>query len=186
MVFEGQGLTHNMKVVRTNELFQVPVTESYLGRVVDPFGVPQDSLIPIAGDKIYVQTDPKAPAVNERVRIWRPLETGVMAVDMQVPIGLGQRELILGDQKTGKTIFALQAMVNAARNGLVGVYVSIGKKKSDLKFVEEFLSDADVLNKVVIVAATSSDPAPLVYLSPFSGLSIAEFFRDEKRLSARH
>ena len=178
MVFEGQGLTHNMKVVRTNELFQVPVTESYLGRVVDPFGVPQDSLIPIAGDKIYVQTDPKAPAVNERVRIWRPLETGVMAVDMQVPIGLGQRELILGDQKTGKTIFALQAMVNAARNGLVGVYVSIGKKKSDLKFVEEFLSDADVLNKVVIVAATSSDPAPLVYLSPFSGLSIAEFFRD--------
>lgn len=178
MVFEGQSLGHNMRVVRTNEFFQVPVSQLFLGRVVDPFGVPQDNLDPIRGIKTFRQTDPHAPGVNDRVRISKPLETGVMAVDIQVPIGRGQRELILGDQKTGKTTFALQAIVNQARLGTICVYVCVGKKKSDLKFVETFLSDSGVLNKTVIVAATSSDPAPLVYLAPFSGLSIAEFFRD--------
>jgi F-type H+-transporting ATPase subunit alpha len=178
MVFEGQSLGHNMRVVRTNEFFQVPVSANFLGRVVDPFGVPQDNLEPIRGIKTFRQTDPHAPGVNERVRISRPMTTGVMAVDMQVPMGMGQRELVLGDQKTGKTTFALQTIVNQARLGTICVYVSIGKKKSDLKFVENFLENEGVLDKTAIVAATSADPAPLVYLAPFSGLSIAEYFRD--------
>lgn len=181
MVFEGQSLGHNMRVVRTNEFFQVPVSEYFLGRVVDPFGVPQDNLEPIRGIKTFWPVDPHAPGVNERIRISRPLETGVMAVDMQVPIGRGQRELILGDQKTGKTTFALQAVVNAARLGIVCIYVSVGKKKSDLKFVQAFLQKAGVLKNVAIVAATSADPAPMVYLAPFSGLSIAEYFREKDR-----
>lgn len=178
MVFEGQSLGHNMRVVRTNEFFQVPVSDAFLGRVIDPFGVPQDNLEPIRSIKEYRPVDPHAPGVNERVRISRPFETGVMAVDLQVPIGKGQRELILGDQKTGKTIFALQAIVNAARSGMLCVYACVGKKRADLKFVESFLSKMGVLNKVVLVAATSADPAPMVYLAPFSALSIAEYFRD--------
>ncbi len=179
MIFEGQTLSHNMKVIRTNEQFQVPVSDSFLGRVIDPFGVPQDEKGAISEDKIvYREVDPPAPGILQRVRIAKPLKTGVMIVDLLVPIGRGQRELVLGDQKTGKTTFALQTMVNQVRMGTLGVYVCVGKKKSDLKAVQGYLLENKVLDKVVLVAATSSDPAPMVYLAPLAGLSIAEHFRD--------
>lgn len=180
MIFEGKEILHDMKVVRTNEYFQVPVSDAFLGRIIDPFGVAQDHLGLIDQKAFgYRQLEPNAPGIVDRVRVKRPLYTGVMSVDMLFPIGHGQRQLILGDTKTGKTTFALQAMVTQAREGKVCIYVSIGKKKSDIKFVEAYLKNMGVFDKCIIVAASSSDPAPMVYLAPFSALSIAEHFRDK-------
>lgn len=179
MLYQGEGLTHGMRIVRTNEVFQMPVSESYLGRIISPFGTVLDDKGPIKGNFVNYPIDPRAPGINARSRVNLPMETGVVSVDMQVPIGKGQRELILGDQKTGKTTFALQAIANQARQGAWCVYVSIGKKKSDLKFVQKSLAEMNVLQNTAIVSASASDPAPLVYLAPFAGLSIAEFFRDQ-------
>ena len=180
MIFEGQNLGHNMKVVRTNEYFQVPVSDEFLGRVIDPFGITQDSGEPIAQEKLFFrEVDPPAPSLFQRAKISKNMETGVMIVDLLVPLGIGQRELILGDPKTGKTMFCLQAMVNQVRAGAIGIYVSCGKKKSDLKFTESFFKGAKVMEKLVIIAASSSDPAPMVYLAPFSAMSVAEHFRDK-------
>ena len=178
LIFEGSGLTHNVRVVRTNETFEMPVATGYLGRIISPFGKPLDDKGPIRGEIVKYPIDPKAPGINARSRVKEPMETGVISVDMQVPIGKGQRELILGDQKTGKTTFAIQAIANQVRVGAVCVYISIGKKKSDLKFVQKILEDLKVASNTVIVSASASDPAPLIYTAPFAGLSIAEFFRD--------
>lgn len=179
MIFEGRDIIHDMKVVRTNEYFQVPVSDSFLGRIIDPFGVSQDHLGLIDSKLFkYRNVDPTAPGIVQRARVRRPLATGVMSVDMLFPIGYGQRQLVLGDPKTGKTTFALQTIVNQVKDGKICIYVSIGKKKSDTKFVEEYLKSMNVFEKTIIVAASSSDPAPMVYLAPFAALSIAEHFRD--------
>ncbi|MEK7581366.1 MAG: ATPase domain-containing protein [Patescibacteria group bacterium] len=182
MIFEGRDIIHDMKVVRTNEYFQVPVSDSFLGRIIDPFGVSQDHL-GLIDEKLFEfrEVDPAAPGITQRVRVKRALSTGVMSVDMLFPLGHGQRQLILGDPKTGKTTFALQSMVNQAKAGSVCIYVSIGKKKSDTKFAEEYLRAMNVFDKSIIVAASSSDPAPMVYLAPYAALSIAEHFRDQGR-----
>jgi len=182
MIFEGRDVIHDMKVVRTNEYFQIPVSDTFLGRIIDPFGVSQDHL-GLLDEKLfaYRPVDPAAPGITERVRVKRSLGTGVMAVDMLFPIGHGQRQLILGDPKTGKTTFALQAVVDQVKAGNVCIFVSVGKKKSDTKFVEEYLKSMNVFDKVILIAASSSDPAPMVYLAPFSALSIAEHFRDMGR-----
>jgi len=180
MVFEGHDILHDMKVVRTNEYFQVPVSEEFLGRIIDPFGVSQDHLVAFDPKLFgYRPVDPIAPGITERVRVKRSMHTGVMSVDMLFPIGHGQRQLILGDAKTGKTTFALQAMVSQVREGKVCIYTSIGKKKSDVKFAEAYLKSMGVFDKCIIVSASSSDPAPMVYLAPFSAMSIAEHFRDK-------
>src|SRR3989344_181876 len=182
MVFEGQTLIHNMKVVRTNEYFQVGASEAYLGRIIDPFGSVQDSQLPIPASKLtYKYMESEALPISARVRIDRKLETGVIAVDTMVPVGMGQRELVLGDAKVGKTTFCLQTIVSQARRGTICIYVCCGKKKSDLKFVESYLLRLKVLDRVVIIAATSSDPAPMVYMAPFSAMSIAEYFRDKDK-----
>lgn len=178
MLLQGENLVHNLKVARTNETFEMPVTEKYLGRIINPFGVVLDEHGPLGEISTRYPIDPRAPGINARSRVKEPLETGVIAVDMQVPIGKGQREMIMGDQKTGKTTFALQLISNQASNGAICIYVSIGKKRSDLKFVVKTLTELGALKSTVIVAASASDPAPLVYLSPFAGLSIAEYFRD--------
>ena len=179
MIFEGRDIIHDMKVVRTNEYFQVPVADAFLGRIIDPFGVAQDHL-GLIDEKLfkYRNVEPQAPGITQRVRVKRPLESGVMSVDLLFPVGHGQRQLVLGDPKTGKTTFALQAIVNQVKEGNVCIYVSIGKKKSDTKFVEEYLKSMKVFDKVIMVCASSSDPAPMVYLAPFSAMSIAEHFRD--------
>lgn len=181
MLLQGENLVHNLKVVRTNETFEMPVTEKYLGRVINPFGVALDEHGPIVEADSKYPIDPRAPGINARSRVKEPMETGVIAVDMQVPIGKGQREMIMGDQKTGKTTFALQLIGNQAASGAICIYVSIGKKKSDLKYVVNTLNELNALNSTVVVAASASDPAPLIYMSPFSGLSIAEYFRDRGR-----
>jgi len=179
MVFEGHEIIHEMKVVRTNEYFQVPVSNTFLGRIIDPFGISQDHL-GLLDEKLfaYRAVDPAALGIKERAKIINKVGTGVMTCDMLFPIGQGQRQLILGDPKTGKTTFALQTIVEQVKAGSICIYASIGKKKSDLKFVEDYLTTMNVFDKIMILAASSSDPAPMVYLAPFSALSVAEHFRD--------
>src|SRR3989338_6381857 len=155
MVFEGQTLVHNMKVVRTNEFFQVPASDKFLGRILDPFGIAQDHYGKIDSKTFtYRHIESPAPQISARVRITRPMHTGVMVVDILTPLGMGQRELILGDP-------------------------SVGKRKSDIKRIETYLQKMKVLEGTIIVGSSSSDPAPMIYLTPYSAMAMAEHFRDK-------
>jgi len=178
LMFDPHGLRHNLRVVRTNQSLTVPAGFGFQGRVIDPFGTPLDDQGPILGEKKYLPIDPPVAGILRRARVVEPLETGVTVVDMLVPLGLGQRELVLGDQKTGKTIFLLQTIVSQVRKGTICIYVSIGKKRSDQKSVVDYLTRMDVLKKCVLIFAAASDPAPQVFLAPFTGFTLAEFFRD--------
>ena len=178
LMLDTHKLVNGLAVTRTNETFKVPVTSGLLGRVVDPFAQPIDGAGPIIGEKNLRIIEPRAPGVSERVRVREPLETGVSVVDLLIPLGFGQRELVIGDKKTGKTAFLLQAIASQVAKGTVCVYVSIGKRQSDIKGVENYLRAANVLANTCIVAANSADPATMIYLAPFSAMAIAEFFRD--------
>jgi len=180
VLLTGTDLRNKARVARTGQSLTVPVSSAFLGRIINPLGIPLDTKGPIRADFAY-PIEAKAPDINMRERVKDPLETGVAAVDLQVPIGKGQRELVLGDQKTGKTTFCLQAIAGQARAGSICIYASIGKKRSDLEFVEKSLTDLGVIANTVIMAATASDPATLVYLTPFSAMSLAEYFRDQGR-----
>ncbi|MDP2671056.1 MAG: F0F1 ATP synthase subunit alpha [bacterium] len=180
LMLETHDLKNNLAVTRTKQYFTIPVSEQILGRIVDPFGHPVDGLGPIPGEKKPMSIDPGAPPLHTRVKIDKPLETGVQTVDLMVPLGYGQRELVIGDKKTGKTIFLLQTIVNQASKGVICVYVSIGKRQSDVKAVEEYLKHwSGAFNNCTILVANSADPASMIYLSPFSGFAIAEFFREQ-------
>lgn len=178
LMLEARMLTHQEKVTRVSEPAAIEVSQGLLGRVIDPLGSPLDGLGPIAGKGAMLAIDRKAPGILERARVVSPLETGVTIVDMMVQIGRGQKELVLGDQKTGKTVFLIQSITRQAQLGTVCIYVCIGKKKSDLKHVEGELRRSGAAKNTVIVAATSSDPVSYVYFAPFAGFTIAEFFRD--------
>jgi F-type H+-transporting ATPase subunit alpha len=177
MLGEGK-LKIGQEIARTNTSFQIPVSQELLGRIINPLGRPIDDLGPILGEKEYLSIQREAPGITRRVKINKPLETGVMVVDLLVPIGYGQRELVIGDAKTGKTIFLLQTLSNQAKKGAICIYVAIGKEISAVKAVEDYLKEAEVFNKTVMVVATSENLSTINYLSPFSGMTIAEYFRD--------
>jgi len=181
LMLDTAGLVSNLPVARTNETFTVPVSDGVLGRIIDALGRPIDGKGPITGQKVNQGVAPPAPGISVRVKINQPLETGVSMVDLLVPVGYGQRELVIGDKKTGKTTFALQAMANQAARGVLCVYVSIGKRQDDLKFVENYLTKKNVMKNCVLVSANAADPATMVYLSPYAGMAVAEYFRDSGR-----
>ena len=181
LMLDTHDLANDLAVARTNETFKIGVSESILGRIVNPFGLPIDDTGPIVGEKKMRSIDEAAPSIMNRERVNKPLESGVTIVDLLVPIGYGQRELVIGDKKTGKSTFLLQTIANQASQGVVCVYVSIGKRQSDVKNVENYLVKAGVMKNCCLVVATSADPATMVYLSPLSGLAVAEFFRDSGR-----
>lgn len=181
LMLDTHDLVSNLSVARTNETFTIPSGEGLLGRVVDAFARPLDGAGPVRGEKQSRAIEPVAPGINVRSKIDRPLETGVTMVDLLVPVGYGQRELVIGDKKTGKTTFILQTMANQAANGVICVYVAIGKRQDDVKNVENYLRKKNVLGNCVIVAASASDPATMIYLSPYTGLTMAEYFRDSGR-----
>ncbi|KKR86199.1 MAG: ATP synthase subunit alpha [Candidatus Curtissbacteria bacterium GW2011_GWA1_41_11] len=178
LMLEARNLTHQEKVARVSEPVSIEVSEQMLGRVVDPLGNPLDGLGSNTSKKVQLAIDVKAPGILQRSRVVESLETGVIIVDMMVQVGKGQKELVAGDQKTGKTVFLLQTMTRQAQLGIVCIYVCIGKKKSDLKHVQSELNKSGALKNTVIVAATASDPVSFVYIAPFAGFTIAEFFRD--------
>lgn len=170
-------LAEGQSVFCTGELVQVPIGESLLGRVVDPLGFPLDGLGSIKSDK-YAPLEKVAPGVIWRKSVSVSLATGIKSIDVMVPVGRGQRELIIGDRQTGKTAIAIDAIINQKNTGVKCVYVAIGQKASSVATVVRKLEENGALGHTVIVAAPASFSAALQYLAPYSGCSIGEYFRD--------
>ncbi len=159
----------------TGKLLEVPVGRELLGRVVNPLGVPLDGAGPIRSTKTRPLEIP-APGIAERQPVNEPLLTGIKAIDSMTPVGRGQRELIIGDRKTGKTAIAIDAIINQKDSGVICVYVAIGQKDSTVAGVVETLRTHGAMDHTIVVLASSSDPAPLQYIAPYSGCTIAEYF----------
>lgn len=173
-----QDIKEGDTVKRTKKIVQVPVGEALLGRVVDVLGNPIDGRGPIEAQENRV-VDVKAPGIIKRQPVHEPLQTGVKAIDSMIPIGRGQRELIIGDRQTGKTAIAVDTIINQASQGVYCFYVAIGQKKSTVAQVVEKLRKAGAMEFTTVISATASDPAPLQYLAPFAGCAMAEYFRDK-------
>src|SRR6187200_917454 len=173
------------EVRRTGRIMSVPVGEALVGRVVDALGNPIDNRGPILTSQ-FNPTEALAPGVIDRQSVKEPLQTGIKAIDAMIPIGRGQRELIIGDRQTGKTAIALDAILNQKPLNATGnekiklycVYVAVGQKRSTVAQFVKVLEEQGALDYSIIVAATASDPAPMQYLAPFSGCTMGEFFRD--------
>ncbi|MGE5701117.1 MAG: F0F1 ATP synthase subunit alpha [Clostridia bacterium] len=162
-------------VKRTGRIMEVPVGEAMLGRVVNPLGQPIDGLGPINTTE-FRPIESGAPGVMARKSVHEPLQTGIKAIDSMIPIGRGQRELIIGDRQTGKTSVALDTIINQKGNGMICIYVAIGQKQSTVAGVVETLRKHGALDYTIVVSATASDPAPLLYLAPYTGVSMGEYF----------
>ncbi len=165
------------EVRRTGRIVQVPTGKALAGRVVNPLGQPIDGKGPIDTDTT-ANIDIVAPGVIERKSVTEPLQTGIKAIDGMIPIGRGQRELIIGDRQTGKTAIAIDTMINQKDTDVYCIYVCIGQKRSTLAQVVAALEEHGVMDKCIVVAATASDPAPLQFIAPFSGAAMGEYFRD--------
>src|SRR5450755_2427231 len=168
------------EVRRTKRIMSVPVGEALLGRVVNALGVPIDGKGPILTTQ-FSPIERLAPGVVARQPVKEPMQTGIKAVDAMIPIGRGQRELIIGDRQTGKTAIALDAIINQKGGDMICIYVAIGQKRSTVAQVVKTLEDHGAMEYTIVVSASASDPAPMQYLAPFAGCAIGEFFRDTKR-----
>ena len=173
-------------VRRTRRIASIPVGESMVGRVVDPLGNPLDGLGAIEGEKVDMPLERKAPGVIYRQPVSEPLQTGLKAIDAMIPIGRGQRELIIGDRQTGKTAIAIDTIINQRQNFLDGkpvycIYVAVGQKGSTVASIVKTLREHGAMDYTVVVAATAADPAALQYYAPFAGAAIGEYFRDTGR-----
>jgi F-type H+-transporting ATPase subunit alpha len=165
-------------VKRTGRIISVPVGDAMVGRVVDALGQPIDGKGPIA-TKQFQPIERLAPGVVDRMPVKEPLQTGLKAIDGMVPIGRGQRELIIGDRQTGKTAVAIDAIINQKGQGVVCIYNAIGQKQSTVAQIVRTLEEEGAMEYSVVVAACASDPAPLLYISPYSACTIGEYFRDK-------
>jgi F-type H+-transporting ATPase subunit alpha len=168
------------EVRRTKRIMSVPVGEALLGRVVNALGVPIDGKGPILTTQ-FSPVERLAPGVVARQPVKEPMQTGIKAVDAMIPIGRGQRELIIGDRQTGKTALALDAIINQKGGDMICIYVAIGQKRSTVAQVVKTLEDHGAMEYSIVVVASASDPAPMQYLAPFAGCAIGEYFRDSKR-----
>jgi len=177
---EYQEIKEGDEVKRTRRIMSVPVGEALIGRVVNALGVPLDDRGPIVTDK-FIATERIAPGVIARQPVKEPLQTGIKAIDAMIPIGRGQRELIIGDRQTGKTAVALDAIINQKGGDVICIYVAIGQKRSTVAQVVKTLTDYGAMDYSIVVAATASDPAPMQYLAPYAACAIGEFFRDSGR-----
>src|SRR4030081_3539507 len=163
------------EVRRTGRVLEVPVGPALVGRVVDALGRPVDGLGPLHGAKRR-KVDIVAPGIIKRQPVKEPLQTGIKAIDSMIPIGRGQRELIIGDRGTGKTAIAIDTIINQKGQGVICVYVAIGQKASTVASVVERLRASGAMEYTIVVAATASDPAPMQYIAPYSGCAMAEYF----------
>jgi len=172
---EFTKVKENDTVRTTGRIVRVPSGKGFFGRIVSPLGEPLDGKGPIVADG-YRNVEHKAIGVIERQGVHEPLQTGLLAIDSMIPIGRGQRELIIGDRQTGKTAIAIDTIINQKGQGVICVYVAIGQKASTVASVVETLARHGAMDYTIIVSATAADPAPLQYLAPFSGAAIAEYF----------
>jgi F-type H+-transporting ATPase subunit alpha len=164
-------------VKRTNRIVEVPVGEALIGRVVDAIGQPIDGKGPINTDK-FGKVEVKAPGIVQRKSVHQPMQTGLKAIDAMVPIGRGQRELIIGDRQTGKTAVALDTIISQKGGDVICIYVAIGQKRSTVAQVVDKLQTYGAMDYTIVVAATASEPAPLQFIAPYSGVTMGEYFRD--------
>jgi F-type H+-transporting ATPase subunit alpha len=167
-------------VKRTGRIISVPVGEEMLGRVVNAVGQPIDGKGPIT-TKQFLPIERLAPGVVDRQPVKEPLQTGLKAIDGMVPIGRGQRELIIGDRQTGKTAVAVDAIINQRGKGVICIYNAVGQKQSTVAQVVRTLEEYDAMSYTIVVSASASDPAPMLYISPYSACAIGEYFRDSGR-----
>lgn len=179
-------IKEGMTVRRTGRIASIKVGEQMLGRVVDPLGVPLDGLGKVEGDLTEMPLERKAPGVIFRQPVTEPLQTGIMAIDSMIPIGRGQRELIIGDRQTGKTAIAIDTIINQRANYEAGnpvycIYVAVGQKGSTVANIVETLRSKGAMDYTVVIAATAADPAALQYFAPFAGAAVGEYFRDTGR-----
>jgi F-type H+-transporting ATPase subunit alpha len=168
------------QVKRTGRIMEVPVGEALIGRVVDALAQPIDGRGPVVSDK-FNPVERIAPGVVDRQPVKEPLQTGIKAIDSMIPIGRGQRELIIGDRQTGKTAVALDAIINQKGQNVICVYVAIGQKRSTVAQVVKTLQEYGAMDYTIVVSASASDPAPMQYVAPYAGCAIAEYFRDNGR-----
>ncbi|MDM7998215.1 MAG: F0F1 ATP synthase subunit alpha [Acidobacteriota bacterium] len=167
-------------VQRTQRIMSVPVGEGMIGRVINALGEPIDDRGPIS-TKEYAPIERLAPGVVDRQPVKEPLQTGLKAIDSMIPIGRGQRELIIGDRQTGKTAIAIDTIINQKNTDVICIYVAIGQKRSTVAQVVKTLTDYEVMDKTIVVSASASDPATMQYIAPYSGCTIGEYFRDRGR-----
>jgi len=165
------------QVKRTSRIMSVPVGNELIGRMVNAIGQPVDGKGPLS-TKNVLPVERIAPGIVDRQPVREPLQTGIKAIDAMIPIGRGQRELIIGDRQTGKTAVAIDTIINQKDSGVICIYVAIGQKNSTIAQVVKTLADYDALRYTIVVAAPASDPAPMLYLAPYAGCVIGEFFRD--------
>jgi len=168
------------EVKRTGQIISVPVGEALVGRVVNSLGQPIDDKGPIASDK-YIPLERLAPGVISRQPVREPMATGLKAIDSMIPIGRGQRELIIGDRQTGKTAIALDTIINNKGGDLICIYCAIGQKRSSIAQVVKTLSDFGAMEYTIVVAASASEPAPMQYIAPYAACAMGEYFRDSGR-----
>ncbi|MBI3455360.1 MAG: F0F1 ATP synthase subunit alpha, partial [Candidatus Rokubacteria bacterium] len=177
---EDRAIREGDIVKRTGRIAQVPVGEALIGRVVNALGQPIDGKGPIPA-KEFRPIERYAPGVVDRRPVKEPLQTGLKAIDAMIPIGRGQRELIIGDRQTGKTAIAADAILNQKGQDVYCFYVAIGQKRSTVAQVVKVFEDAGAMAYTTVVSATASDPAPLQYLAPYGGVTMGEYFRDSGR-----
>ena len=176
------GESHLVKegdlVRRTHRIMQVPAGPALIGRVVNPLGQPLDGKGPIRSD-VSMFVECLAPGVVDRLPVREPLQTGIKAIDAMIPIGRGQRELVIGDRQTGKTAIAVDTIINQKNAGVICIYVAIGQKNSTVAYIVKILEDNGAMDYTIVVVSSASDPSPLQYLAPYSGCAMGEYFRDK-------
>lgn len=179
IIFENKNIVKEGDLVkRTNKVLSVPVSDDFVGRVIDPLFNPMDGKGGIKATAEY-PVEKIAPGVIERKSVNVPLQTGIKAIDAMIPIGRGQRELIIGDRQTGKTAIAVDAIINQKGTGVICIYVAIGQKKSKIARIVGKLEEAKAMDYTVVVVAGSSDAVPLSYIAPYSATALAEYFMDQ-------
>ena len=177
---EYTELKEGDEVKRTGRIMSVPAGEKMIGRVVNALGQPIDDKGPIATEE-FIELERLAPGVVDRQPVREPMATGLKAIDSMIPVGRGQRELIIGDRQTGKTAVAIDTIINSKGNDLICIYNAIGQKRSSIAQVVKILEDAGAMEYTIVVAASASEPAPMQYIAPYAACAIGEYFRDTKR-----
>ena len=175
------GISEGSIVKRTGRVVSVPTGEGLVGRVVDALGNPLDGKGPIHGSTEYSPIERRAYGIIERKSVSVPLQTGIKAIDSMIPIGRGQRELIIGDRQTGKTVIATDTIINQKGKGVICIYVAIGQKQSTVTGVVDTLYRAGAMDYTIVVSSTAGDPAPLQYIAPYAGCTMGEYFMDKGR-----
>jgi F-type H+/Na+-transporting ATPase subunit alpha len=177
--FSHEPIQVGIKVTRTNQQISIPVGKELLGQTVNPLGEPLDPGKPYPTPKQTRDLDAKPIDISGRQQITTNLATGIVLIDLMVPLGRGQRELVVGDRKTGKTSLLMTTLKQQVSEGVIGIYAAIAKKKSDIKKLQEFFIQEKIADKIIIIATSSYDSPSLIYLTPYSAMAIAEYFRDQ-------